>query len=251
MKILLLDIETAPHKVYTWGLYNQNVAINQIEEPGYTLCWAAKWADDREMKYRSIHKDGKKKMLEGIHALINEADAVVHYNGTRFDMPTLNQEFLSLDMSPPSSVIQIDLLLTARKRFRLPSNKLSFVAEYLGLGEKVAHKGMKLWRDCMAGDASAWRLMERYNKQDVRLLASVYRKLLPWIANHPNHALFNGSSDMVCPNCGSKHVHKRGFFYTKTLAYQRFQCQGCGAWSRARLTTLEIEKRRAVLVGVA
>ena len=43
MNILLIDIETAPNKVYTWGLWNQNVSLNQIDEVGYTLCWAATW----------------------------------------------------------------------------------------------------------------------------------------------------------------------------------------------------------------
>ena len=249
MKILLLDIETAPHKVYTWGLWKQNVALNQIEEAGYTLCWAAKWVGQKEMMFSSIFKHGTKKMLEGVYALINEADAVVHYNGNRFDIPTLNQEFLKAGMSPPKSPINIDLLLTARRRFRLPSNKLSYVAEYLGLGEKVKHKGMGLWRDCMAGDESAWKTMERYNKQDVRLLEDVYTKLLPWIPNHPNHALFTDKDVIVCPNCGSHHLQRRGFYHTKTLSYQRFQCQSCGAWSRERLTSLDLEKRRNVLVG--
>ena len=250
MKILLLDIETAPHRAYVWGLWKQNVAINQIEEAGYTLCWAAKWVGNKEMKYSSIFKDGKKTMLLAIHALLEEADAVIHYNGNRFDIPTLNQEFLKEGMAPPKSPINIDLLLTARRRFRLPSNKLSYVAGYLELGEMVKHKGMELWRDCMAGDSSAWKTMERYNKQDVRLLEAVYNKLLPWVPNHPNHALFSNETVPVCPNCGSRHLQRRGFYHTKTLSYQRFQCQNCGAWSRERLTSLDIEKRRSVLVGV-
>jgi len=249
MKILLLDIETAPHKVYTWGLWKQNVAINQIEEAGYTLCWAAKWVGQKEMMFQSIFSDRKEKMLRAIHKLISEADAVIHYNGNRFDIPTLNQEFLKEGMSPSKSPINIDLLLTARRRFRLPSNKLSYIAEYLELGEKVKHKGMQLWRDCMAGDASAWKIMERYNKQDVRLLEDVYKKLLPWIPNHPNHALFSNKAVPVCPNCGSHNLQRRGFYHTKTLSYQRYQCQSCGAWNRERLTSLDVEKRRNVLVG--
>ncbi len=40
-KILLLDIETAPHRVYAWGLWGQDIYLDQIEAPGYTLCWAA------------------------------------------------------------------------------------------------------------------------------------------------------------------------------------------------------------------
>ena len=34
-RILLLDIETAPNKVYVWGMWNQNIAANQVVEDGY------------------------------------------------------------------------------------------------------------------------------------------------------------------------------------------------------------------------
>jgi len=53
-KILFLDIESAPSRVYTWGLFNQNIALNQIEEPGYTLCWAAKWFGKKKMLFSSV-----------------------------------------------------------------------------------------------------------------------------------------------------------------------------------------------------
>ena len=46
-KILLLDIETAPNKVYTWGLWNQNIGLSQIIQEGYLLCWGAKWLGKR------------------------------------------------------------------------------------------------------------------------------------------------------------------------------------------------------------
>lgn len=251
MKILLLDIETAPHKVYSWGLFNQNIAINQIEEPGYTLCWSAKWYKDDNVMFSSLYSDGREIMLRLIHAALDNADVVVHYNGTKFDIPTLNQEFLAVGLTPPSPVIEIDLLKTARKRFRFPSNKLSYVAEYLGLGSKVRHKGMELWRKCMQKDGDAWATMEAYNVRDVELLEKVYDKLKPWVTNHPNHALFTEDERPVCTNCGGEHVQRRGRYYTKTLSYQRYACMDCGTWMRARLTDLSLEKRRGVLVGVS
>lgn len=249
-KTLLLDIETAPHRAYVWGLWDQNVALNQIEEPGYTLCWAAKWYGTKDIIFRSLHKHTAKGMLGEVYALLDEADAVIHYNGTKFDIPTLNQEFLNQGWAPPSPFLQIDLLQTVRRRFRLPSNKLDYVAKYLGLGGKVTHKGMELWRACMAGDPEAWKEMKAYNEHDVKLLGDVYDKLLPWVPNHPNNALFNDTSDMVCPSCGSLHLQKRGFYYTKTMKYQRYQCNTCGTWSRSRLNNLTKEKKQAILVGV-
>ena len=42
-KILLYDIETAPIQAYVWGLWDNNVALNQIETDWYILSWSAKW----------------------------------------------------------------------------------------------------------------------------------------------------------------------------------------------------------------
>lgn len=251
-KILLLDIETAPHKVYTWGLWKQDIALNQIEEAGYTLCWSAKWVGERKVMFSSIHKNGKRRMLHSIYKLINKADTVIHYNGSKFDIPILNQEFLAMEYGPPSPVIQIDLLNVVKKRFRFPSNKLNYVAEYLGLGKKRPHKGMALWRDCMQGKQQAWREMEKYNKRDIAILEAVYKALLPWVPSHSNAALFEEGEVPVCPNCGSAHLQRRGFYYTKTQKYRRFQCQDCGAWSRGRYTTIDTpEKKKVILVGVS
>ncbi len=250
MKILLLDIETAPNKVFTWGLWNQNIAINQIEEAGYTLCWAAKWYGKKEIMFASLFKDGAEKMLQTIYDLIDEADVIIHYNGTKFDLPTLNQEFAKIGWKPPSSVLEIDLLKTAKKKFRLPSNKLSFVVEYFGLRKKVAHKGMGLWRGCMRGDATSWAIMEKYNKGDILSLESVYKYLKPWIVGHPNYGLFKEHSFMLCPTCGSKHLQKRGFAYTSTQKYRRYQCKDCGSWSREKYSDVKKENRKNILKGI-
>ena len=248
MKTLLLDIESAPNRVFTWGLYNQNIAINQIDKPGYILCWAAKWLENKEIMFSSIHEPKPKiSMLGEIYNLIEEADAVIHYNGTEFDLPMLNQEFVLEGLGPPAPVIEIDLLKTARRKFRLPSNKLAFVAEYLGVGAKMKHSGFELWLGCMAGDAKAWAEMKRYNIQDVKLLERVYNVLLPWILNHPNQALFIDSANMLCPRCGGSVLTKRGFAHTKTQVYQRYQCNGCGSWSRARSTSLPVDRRKKIL----
>jgi DNA polymerase elongation subunit (family B)/predicted RNA-binding Zn-ribbon protein involved in translation (DUF1610 family) len=249
MKVLLLDIETAPNKVYVWGLFQQNIAINQIEEPGYTLSWSAKWLDDKEIMYSDI-RDGNEVMLGKIYDLVDEADVVVHYYGSNFDMPTLSREWVVQGWKPPAPYIQIDLCNIVKKRFKFPSNKLDYVARQLKLGHKIPHKGMELWRGCMEDDAASWRTMKSYNKQDVNLLERLYKKLLPWIANHPNRGLWNNSEKFLCPHCGSVHVEKRGYYYTKTMMYQRYRCNDCGAWSKERTTILKKEKRKYILAGV-
>lgn len=247
MKILHLDIETAPNKAYVWGLYDQNIGINQIVEAGFTLCWAAKWHGKSKLLFSSIHSSSTVKMLKEIHALLDEADAVVHYNGTKFDIPTLNKEFILLGMAPPSPFKEIDLLRVARSRFRFPSNKLDYVAQALDLGSKTRHKGMELWEGCINGDDASWKVMERYNKQDVKLLEKVYVKMLPWIRRHPNYGLYVDAERPVCKNCGNSKVIKKGFEYTGVGKYQRYKCTSCGSWARGA-TLLNSKEERARLL---
>jgi DNA polymerase elongation subunit (family B) len=231
LKILLLDIETSPNVAHVWGLWQQNVGINQIMASGYTLCWAAKWLDSEEILFDSIYHSRPKTMVKGIHSLLDEADAVVHYNGTKFDIPTLNKEFLLHNLPPPAPYKQIDLLRTARRQFRFPSNKLDYIAQTLGLGEKTHHKGHELWVECMAKLPEAWDTMQEYNINDVILLEKVYYKLLPWIKGHANHSLHDVVGT-VCPNCGGVHYQRRGIAYTIGGSYQRYQCKDCGTWFR-------------------
>jgi predicted RNA-binding Zn-ribbon protein involved in translation (DUF1610 family) len=247
-KVLLLDIETAPNRVYTWGLFKQNVSISQIEEPGYTLCWAAKWLGDKKVMFDSIYDNVH--FIEGIWTLLDEADIVIHYNGKKFDIPTLNKEFIVHDYEPPSPYAEVDLYHTCRSRFRFASNKLDYVAQQLGLGAKVQHKGMSLWEGCMHNDPDSWKVMKKYNKQDVRLLEPLYERLLPWIQPHPNVGLWNKKATRVCPSCGSNNLQQRGTAKTITQLYNRYHCQDCGKWSREKTTSLPAEKSAATLTGL-
>lgn len=235
MKILLLDIESSPNTAHVWGLWQQNVSINQLMESSYVLCYAAKWLNDDKIIFDSVHKSKPKKMLKGIHGLLDEADAVVHYNGTKFDIPTLNKEFLLHRYSPPSPYKQIDLLRVVRSQFRFPSNKLDYVAQRLGLGKKQEHEGHELWVKCMNGDRNAWQRMQDYNIQDVVLLEDLYNTILPWIKNHPNQNLH--SESICCPNCGQQNLQKRGTAISSTGTYQRYQCKSCGSWSQGTKAT--------------
>lgn len=247
MKILDLDIETAPNIAYTWGLFNQNISLDQIVKAGYTLCWAAQWRGSNKTMFKSIYHDSEEEMILEIHSLLDEADIVVHYNGRKFDIPILNKEFIKHKLVPPSTYQQVDLLEAARRNFKFASNKLDYVSQFLGLEAKLEHKGMKLWVGCLDGDKKSWDTMKKYNIQDVKLLPRLYERLLPWIKDHPNMALYSDVEERVCPNCGSKHVTKRGVERLKTQSYQRYKCNDCGTNIRGRTTILPLSKRKTVL----
>lgn len=229
MKILLLDIETAPNLAYVWKLWDENVGLDMLIQSHYMLCWSAKWLGSDEIHFASKQKFNTRQMLKPLHALLDEADAVIHYNGKRFDIPHINREFITNGFVPPSPYKQIDLLETVKRQFRFPSNKLQHVAQQFGLAGKVKHDGFSLWVGCIENDQASWEKMQEYNIQDVVLLEQVYDKLLPWIKGHANHSIHN-TGELVCPHCGSAHVQKRGFTHTLASTFQRYQCKGCGTW---------------------
>lgn len=195
------------------------------------MCWSAKWYGKTGVHFDSVRKSKHKSMLTRIHGMMSEADAIIHYNGKKFDIPTLQKEFALHDLPPPPPYKQIDLLDTTRRQFRFASNKLDFICQQLGLGKKIPHTGHQLWIDCMNGDPVAWKRMERYNKNDVVILERLYKKLRPWIKHHPNKAVYDNKDG--CPTCGSDKYQSRGFEYTKTNKYRRFQCQSCRTWFRS------------------
>lgn len=180
MKLLTLDVETAPNKAFVWGLFNQNVSLSQLVTPGYTLCWAAKWLG-KPVQFGRKGQKGKAHFLRPLYDMMCEADVIITYYGSAFDIPTLNKEFLLLGWEPPTQFAQIDLCKVVKNRFKFASRKLDFVCQQLGIGAKTSHKGMDLWNGVMADNASDWRVMERYNRMDVVLTEKLYHRLLPWL----------------------------------------------------------------------
>lgn len=177
----MLDIETTPMQVYTWGLWDQNIGINQIIKHTEIMCFGAKWLGSKKVIFKSSHHDGKQVMMEELYKLMNEADVLVGWNSAAFDHKHIKREFFEAGMEPPSPTKDLDLMSVVKANFLFPSNKLDYVAQKMGVGAKVKHSGFELWIDCMSGDNKAWAEMKKYQIQDVELLDKLYAKLLPWL----------------------------------------------------------------------
>lgn len=239
VKILFLDIETAPNVVYSWGLFEQNIGLNQIIKDGYVLCWAAKWLDqtrlisDAIVNYPSYFKKNPtsdKKIAASMWKLLDEADIVVTHNGDNFDIKWLNTIFLKHKMPPPSPFKSIDTLKASRSSFRFTSNKLAFILKTLGLTHKIENEGFKLWVKCIEGHKPSWKIMLKYCGQDVKSLEELYYEIRPYIKGHPNLAIYQNGSTLTCPACNSESIAKNGYSYTGASKYQRYACleSGCG-----------------------
>lgn len=175
-------------KGYFFGkIWETNIV--EVIENSFMLSFSYKWLGEKATHTYALpdfHRFRKDKhddsqLVAKLHELLSQADIVVHHNGDRFDVPTANTRLLFHGFSPPAPFKTIDTCKQARRLLKLPSNKLDDIGEYFGLGRKLAHTGKHLWLACMNGDRKAYKLMKKYNAQDVVLLENVYLKMLPYI----------------------------------------------------------------------
>lgn len=247
-RILYLDIETAPTVADVWSLRDLSVGINQIKVQPRTIGFGYRWSDSkRKSQFVSEYHNGHAEMVEIARDLLHEADAMCGYNSQGFDAKHLNSEFVMAGLTPPSPYKHIDLYKVVRANFRLPSYKLQYVLQRLNLGSKLSHTGHQMWIDCLGDDeerkAKAWKLMARYCNQDVDVLPALKEALLPWMGGPFNAGNYAKTAGHHCPSCGSDNVQSRGVQVTTTLTYDRFQCQSCGRWSRAKKSIGSVELR--------
>jgi len=257
IKILTYDIETAPKLANVWDIWNQNIPISMIMEDGYILSWAAKWLGSDEILSNSLIEHDNKienegKMIEELYDLMEEADVLVGYNSDKFDRKHVNTAFLKAGLTPPSTSKSIDLFKVVKSNFKFTSNKLDFVLGKLGIKQKMNHRGFDLWKGCMEGDMECWAEMVEYNEQDVEVTELLYKKLLPWIKNHPCRSMYTDTIDIKpsCNNCGSTNVIKKGIEVLKFTSYQRYKCTSCGNNMRGKELQNSPEKRKSILVNV-
>lgn len=251
-KILIYDIETAPLLGYVWSLWQNDVALNQLNKDWHVLSWAAKWVGDSTVMYadQSKAKDvtDDKKLLQGLWKLLNEADVVITHNGKKFDEKKLNARFVLNGMTPAGHYKHIDTCQIAKRKFGFTSNKLEYLANQLNVKYKKLTQrkfpGFELWSECLKGNKKAWEEMRIYNTRDVHALEEVYLRLAAWDTT-VNFNLYHDDLKTVC-NCGNDDFHKNGFHYTTVGKFQVYKCTECGHKTRSRKNLLSEHKRKSL-----
>lgn len=261
-KILLFDIETAPILGHIWSMYPNFVGINQIQTDWFMLSYSAKWLGEKEIVHDSIdkHHDLTRaydedtvdlEVVRSLYALMNEADIVIGHNMKKFDNKKVKARLLKHGIKRPKPYRQIDTLLIARKEFALTSNKLDFLATFLGLKNKVAHEGHTLWTKCMKGDKKAWKVMNDYCIWDTGLLEEVYELIRHYDSTHPNLAVYYNDFVQRCNVCGDDDLAPTGKITTTNLGkYDGVECNSCGAQLKSRQNRLSSAKRANLLGNV-
>lgn len=244
-KILVLDIETAPWLAYGFGpLHTASHSIEQLVAASEVISVGAKWLNDPRMFYADVrYKDGGEvdpndriNMLVMAYRLLEEADAVITFNGNAFDLPKLRGEFLKAGMPPMHKPTSIDVRTTT-SAMGYTSGKLAHVAPLLGCGRKRKHDGFTLWAEYMQGLPKARKEMKLYNLQDVRVLEDVYHVVKRHIRNHPY------ITEGLCPVCGSEHVEVESQRRTRLSVIDQLRCGDCSAVFEGTCRRVKLQPR--------
>ena len=265
-KILLLDIETLPMWIRTWGLYKQRPTISQIVKDWVILSWSAKWLmsdkhecdilTSEEIKHRynsnKIETKIDERICKRIYKLIDDADIIIAHNLNRFDIRKLNSRFMIHGMLPPSPYQAIDTLLHSQKIAAHSSHKLDWLGQLIR-NEGKLQTDYELWVKCEKGEQESLDYMLAYNIEDTQLLEEVYLWMRPWMKSHPNLGLYMDLKESVCSNCMSNDIVTLSEhpYVTSAGLYDAVRCNDCGAIGRLRTTNLSIEESKKLIRSVA
>lgn len=238
-RILFWDIETSPNIVMSWHI-GQKVSLSteSIVEERKIICICYKWSDEKAVKSLTWDKDKcDKSLLEKFSPILSSADFVVAHNGDKYDYRFFNGRLLKHGLSPVNDVVTVDTLKYARKAFFLNSNKLDYIARYLGLGKKADNGGMDTWKKiCLEGCDKAMKRMVKYCKVDVLILEAVYNSVKAYMPIPKINMSNQLMQKECCPSCGEKNSIKQGRRVRGKKLHQRYQCQSCGHWHSRVIT---------------
>lgn len=232
-KRLFFDIETSPNIGLFWEAgYKKNIDYSNIIKERAIICICYKWEDSKEVGYLTWDsKQCDKKMLQKFIEIANTADELVGHNGDKFDLAWIRTRclFHRIPMFPQYTTI--DTLKISRGKFRFNSNKLDYIAKYLGMDGKISTE-FGLWKDIVLNkDKVAMDKMVKYCQQDVKILEKVFKELSLHISPKVHYGVTFGQDRGSCPECGSDELVKQRI---RTLASGlkkiQYQCKTCGKY---------------------
>lgn len=232
-KRLFFDIEVSPNIGLFWSSgYKINLGTENILKERSIICIAYKWEDASDTYCLTWDKkQSDKKMLQEFLKVANSADELIAHNGDKFDLTFIRTRCLyhKLDMFP--KYITIDTLKIARSKFRFNSNKLNYIAQFLGIGQKI-HTDFNLWKTIlMDNNQKSLDKMVKYCKMDVKLLEKVYDKLRNHIEPKTHFGVIFNQDRGSCRECGSDEFKISKYrLLASGIKQVQLQCQTCGKY---------------------
>jgi uncharacterized protein YprB with RNaseH-like and TPR domain len=217
-KRLFFDIETSFNiGVFFSTGYNLNINPEQIVKERAIICISYKWEGENEI-YNITWDENQcdKKLLEKFITILNESDEAIAHNGDRFDIKWLRTRCLYHNIPMFPQYQTLDTLKMARSNFYFNSNKIDYIAKFLGIEGKLPHSGLDMWKKiCLHNDKEELQNMINYCNQDVKILEEVYNKMKNYIKPKTHFGVLEDKEKFTCPECGN---HDSKLIRTRTTA---------------------------------
>lgn len=233
MKRLFIDIETSPNVVLSWRVgYKIRIDPDNILKERAIICGCWKWQHEKAVHGITWDKEqNDKPVVDKFVELMSEADEVVAQNGDNFDIPWLKTRFLFHGGQSLPRIKTVDTLQWAKRNLYFNSNKLDYMAGYLGIGRKI-HTEFGLWKEIVLNqNQKSLEKMMVYCKQDIILLQKVWERLQLLVAPKTHNAVLLNGEKWQCPRCASDNVitSKKKVTAAGTIQHQ-MQCKKCGGF---------------------
>ena len=242
MKRLIADIENSPNLGYFFQLgYKETIHYNQLLKERAIICICAKYEGEKKL-YRFIWKKNwnDERVLSGFAKLGKASDELVFHNGDKFDLPMMRARAIRYGIDFSFPIVAHDTLKIARSQFKFNSNRLDYLAQYLGVGGKISTGGFELWQEVCTNNEirrglglptvpqkqinNALKKMVRYCDNDVIILEKVWNKLKPY-AKHKSSV---AETRVRCPECNGICAKQRTRVKASGHKTAVMKCNKCG-----------------------
>ena len=227
LKTLLIDIERLPGLAYAWGPKTRYIHPDNFVEWPRSICFSALWYGDKRPVFYSEWTHGADELHQAAFDLYDKADLCISYNGIAFDGKHLTSGWTERNMGRPSPWQDIDLFRVVKQSQGWEAKSLDQVCKRLGIPAKNDSYSREVALAAVNGDKAAQRRMERYNRNDTKILVAVYERLLPFVKSHRHVAPSLGLEKPTCPRCGSTDVTRKGSYSPGVYNYLAYKCNTC------------------------
>jgi hypothetical protein len=244
-------------EVYTFTNHPDFIPHTMLKRDWYVICWSANWDDSEKVisdcqtseeaknSNDGTNKVDDRRIVERLWGLLDSADIVVTKNGTKFDIPRMNERFVCYGLPPTTQYKQVDTQVIASK-LGFSWKGLDAIRKRMG-GEGKIPTDITWWLECMKGNPKYLKMMSEYCGHDVIENKIFYHDVRAWATQHPNMGIYSHTGEPCCTVCGSEDIELLSDTYkTQVNEYPQYRCRECGHVPRGRKT---IRKSTVQLVG--
>lgn len=235
-RILALDVEMSFNVSYHYDQWKVNIPWTHIKQRQFMISAAWQWIGsdniytacvlDDKARFEKDHTDDYH-VIKSLKDEIDQADAVIAYNGRRFDIKEINTGLDRHRLGPLHEFVLLDPIQIAKSKFRFKGG--NSLANLCNLFELPVQKGkveLEDWIGATEGNKESIKKVVEYNITDIPTMVMVWERIKPFAPSKLNMNHFVDAD--VCSHCGSPDLklHMKKKATRATIRYQ-YRCQDC------------------------